>query len=65
MRFEDPKVLSDNFRKTLKGGSKVINLHDWSPFYYQFGIRCARIIGSRDIPLCLEKVRGPSVSERL
>ena len=55
MNIFEPKVLSENYRKALKGGSKVVNLHDWSPHFNQFALEIAPML-AEDIPSDIYKV---------
>eukprot|EP00045_Choanoeca_perplexa_P021775 m.7286 g.7286 ORF g.7286 m.7286 type:complete len:194 (-) comp8783_c0_seq1:55-636(-) len=45
LRLEVPKSFNESHRETVEADPTVVNLHDWCPYYYQFGLQLAGLEG--------------------
>lgn len=53
----EPKSYSDKYNKAVAAGPQSVDLHAWSPYYYQSGLNYARVARKPEISELLMKVR--------
>eukprot|EP00039_Didymoeca_costata_P024890 m.11819 g.11819 ORF g.11819 m.11819 type:complete len:196 (+) comp4528_c0_seq2:214-801(+) len=41
---ETPKMFTESYRQALTADSTVVNLHDWNPYFFQFGMEFTKLV---------------------
>jgi hypothetical protein len=57
IEVKPPKQLSGPYLETLEADPRVVDLHSWSPYFFDYGMAVSRLMSDENIANALTFVR--------